>query len=122
MTCAVVLLGRARRQIRNRCVCRFLVPVFFLSENFKGWPEQGMAHLYLLFFMRMFGLLILTIAATMWLLAGEETLFKIFAAFNCVMIFQGPGKAIQMFDVTEKHIVPVILLPACGFLLAATLV
>ena len=99
----------------------FLVPGFFMAENFKGWPEQGQAKLFLFFFMRMFGLLILTFATTVWLLAGEATLFTIFAIFNAIQIWQGPGKAITMFDCTEKHIVPVILLPLCGFIAAATL-
>merc|ERR1719240_406136 len=99
----------------------FLVPGFFMAENFKGWPEQGQAKLFLFFFMRMFGLLILAFSSTIFLLAGEATLFKIFAIFNAVQIYQGPGKAITMFDVTEKHVVPVILLPLCGFIAAATL-
>ena len=45
-----------------------------------------------------------------------------FAVYDlCSQIFQGPGKAIQMFDCTEKHIVPVILLPGVGFIMAVTL-
>ena len=71
--------------------------------------------------MRMFGLIILSTSATLWCLKDEMILLKIFATFNCIQIFQGPGKAIQMFDVTPKHIVPVILLPAVGFIMAATL-
>ena len=50
-----------------------------------------------------------------------DTVFKVSAIFNALQIWQGPGKAITMFDCTEKHIVPVILLPLCGFLFAATL-
>ena len=99
----------------------FLVPAFFLAENFEGFPTAGQAHYFLLFFMRMFGLLIITTAAVLWCLKDQLVLFKIFAFFNCIQIFQGPGKAIQMFDVTAKHIVPVILLPAVGFVFAATL-
>lgn len=99
-----------------------VVPAFFLSENFEGHPTQGQAALFLHFVMRMFGLLILAVSAVLFLLpkAGDQpVLFKIFAAYNCVQIFMGPGKAIQLFDTTAKHIVPVVLLPTVGFILAA---
>ena len=99
----------------------FLIPAFFMAENFIGYPEQGQAHLFLLFFMRMFGLFILTVAMICFFLADQPVLLKIFAGMNTIQIFQGPGKAIQMFDVTPKHIVPVVLLPAVGFICAATL-
>lgn len=98
----------------------FLVPDFFMAENFENFPTQGAARLYLIFFMRMFGLLILAFASVLWALNGNSTVFKIFALYNAIQIFQGPGKAIQMFDVTPKHIVPVILLPLVGFICAAT--
>jgi hypothetical protein len=79
----------------------FLVPAFFMAENFKGWPEQGQAHYFLLFFMRMFGLMICTVATALWMLNDQLVLFKIFAVFNCIQVSL-PAISARAFEVLSR--------------------
>lgn len=97
------------------------VPTFFFNDNFVGANGADDANnQYVVFFMRLFGWCGLTALYLLLPNVDPASALKYMAIANAGFCWFGPISAELTHEVTAKHIVPCVLLPAASAAIMAT--